>query len=194
MLQTQTNLLGVSAMAANSGAGAIDHITLNVVNALPVTCGVFIGQNLGAQKQDRVKKVLWYCLGLEVILGILVTACSYLIRRPILSIVLSDDPVAFELAMVKLDRMLPWIMFNGIGSLCEQFLRNLGYTKSSSSVTIITKMILRLIFAWFIYPLFGTFSVLMLHYGIGYFVNFLGQAAISVVAYYRYGKGKYKRL
>ena len=194
MLQTQTNLLGVAAMAGNSAASAIDHISLNLLSPLSVTCGVFIGQNLGAEKHDRAKKVFWYCFGMELALCIVVTALSYLVRRPILGIVLPDDPAAFELALVKLDRMLPWITFFGIGGLLEQFVRNLGYTKSSSAITIISKMVCRLIFVWFIYPFFGTFDVLMMHYAIGYFVNFLGQGAIAVVGYVRYQKGKYRKL
>ena len=194
MLQTQTNLLGVAAMAGNSAGSAIDHIGLSVLGALPVTCGVFVGQNLGAQKHDRVKKVFWYCLGMEVVLGVVITAISFLIRGPILRVIVTDDPEALRLAFVKLDRMLPWITCYGLAALFEQYVRTLGYAKSSSICTLIAYMGLRLVFVWCIYPNFGTFDVLMMHYSVAYISNSLGQGAIAAVAYLRHKKGKYKKL
>lgn len=194
MLQTQTNLLGVAAMAGNSAGSAIDHISLNLLAALPVTCGVFVGQNVGAQKHDRVKKTLWYCLAMEIALGIVVTALSFLVSRPILKIILPDDPVALELAVVKLNVMLPWITLCGIASLLGQYVRSLGYTASSSACVLICDVVFRMLFVSLVYPYFGTFEVLMFHYAVSYITNSLGHSVIAFVAYRRYLKGKYKRL
>lgn len=194
MLQTQTNLLGVAAMAGNSAAAAIDHISLNVVGALPVTCGVFVGQNLGAQKHDRVRKTLWHCLWMELVLCMVTTALSYLAREPVLRLVLPDDPAGLSNAMIKLDCMLPFIAFSGIGGLLQQYVRSLGYTSSSSSFSFLCYVGLRLLFVWLIYPQYGTFDVLMLHYGVAYTSNFLMHVILAAVAYYRHGKGKYKRM
>lgn len=194
MLQTETNLLGVAAMAGNSAGSAIDHISLSVLGALPVTCGVFVGQNLGAKQHERVNKVLWYCLGMEVALGLVVTALSYLVRGPVLRIILPDDPAALDLAMVKLDVMLPWITCCGVYSLFQQYTRSLGYTGITSVWTLICDVVLRFLFVWFVYPHFGTFEVLMLHYAVSYFSGCLTHAVIAFVVYRRYQKGKYKRL
>lgn len=194
MLQTEINLLGVAAMAGNSAGSAIDHVSLSVLGALPVTCGVFVGQNLGAQKHDRVNKVLWYCLVMEVALGVISTAVSFLVREPVLRIILPDDPAAFDLAVVKLDVMLPWITLCGLASLFAQYVRSLGYTASSSICTLVCDVAFRMLFVWFVYPIFGTFEVLMFHYAVSYITNSLGQAMMALVAYRRYQKGKYKRL
>jgi len=193
MLQAETNLLGVAAMAGNSAASAIDHVSLSILGALPVTCGVFVGQNLGAQKQDRVNKVLWYCLIMEVALGVVSTAVSFLVREPVLRIILPDDPAAFELAVVKLNVMLPWITCCGLYSLFQQYIRSLGYTFITSVWTIICDVVLRFLFVWFVYPRFGTFEVLMLHYAVAYISGCLTHAVIAFVVYRRYQKGKYKR-
>ena len=194
MLQTETNLLGVAAMAGNSAGSAIDHVSLSVLSALPVTCGVFVGQNLGAREHDRVNKVLWYCLGMEAALGVVSTAVSFLVREPILRIILPDDPAAFDMAIVKLDVMLPWITFCGLTMLFAQYVRSLGYTGSSSFCTFVCDVAFRMLFVWFVYPFFGTFEVLMLHYAVSYITGAIGQALIALVAYRRYQKGKYKRL
>lgn len=194
MLQTETNLLGVAAMAGNSAGSAIDHISLSILGALPVTCGVFVGQNVGAQKHDRVNKVFWYCLGLQVALGVISTAVSFLVREPVLKIILPDDPAAFDLAVVKLNVMLPWITSCGLASLFGQYVRSLGYTASSSVCTLVCDVAFRMLFVWLVYPIFGTFEVLMFHYAVSYITNSLGQGMIALIAYRRYQKGKYKRL
>lgn len=194
MLQTQTNLLGVAAMAGGSAASTLDHISLALIGALPVTCGVFVGQNLGAQKHDRVKKTLFWCLGLQLAFGIFSTVVSFLVREPVMRAVLPNDPEGMAHAMIKLNRILPVITFFGLGSLLEQYVRSLGYTSSSSAVSLFVYLGLRLMFVWFIYPKYGTYDVLMYHYAVAYVGIFLGQSILAVIAYYRHGKGKYKRL
>jgi Na+-driven multidrug efflux pump len=78
--------------------------------------------------------------------------------------------------------------------LLEQYVRSLGYTSSSSAVSLFVYLGLRLMFVWFIYPKYGTYDVLMYHYAVAYVGIFLGQSILAVIAYYRHGKGKYKRL
>ena len=86
VVQSNINAFGSAAMA---GCGA--YSKLEGFAFLPITCftqalSTFVGQNLGAQKHERVKKGVGFGIGCSVILAELIGVASYLFAPQLISI------------------------------------------------------------------------------------------------------------
>ncbi len=60
-IQSALNEYGAATVAGESAAAQLQEIILSINTAFHTAAQTFIGQNLGADKPDRVKKSFWYC-------------------------------------------------------------------------------------------------------------------------------------
>ncbi len=61
-IATAINSFGVDAVAGNSAAISVQSLIAAFYNSFGIAAMVFMGQNIGAQKPQRVRKSLTYCL------------------------------------------------------------------------------------------------------------------------------------
>ncbi len=69
IMQTAVNGLGTSAMAGNTAYAKLDAIFWMISNAFSVSIATFVGQNYGAGKYGRMRRSVWVCLGLDVLVS-----------------------------------------------------------------------------------------------------------------------------
>lgn len=62
VIQGAINSLGTTVIAASSAAFNIEIIAYNVMNSFSQACTTFVGQNFGANKIDRCKKLFSFVL------------------------------------------------------------------------------------------------------------------------------------
>lgn len=91
VVQTNINSFGSAAMA---GCGSYSRV--EGFGFLPITCftqalATFVGQNLGAQKYDRVKKGVYFGIGCSVILAELIGIASWVFAPQLIGIFSSED-------------------------------------------------------------------------------------------------------
>lgn len=92
-----TNIIsnfGTSPVAGFGIASKVEIFALSVVNALSAIIPVFIGQNFGAKKLDRVKKGLISSEKFAVFSGLVMYAFLILFARPISYIFTKDESVS----------------------------------------------------------------------------------------------------
>jgi putative MATE family efflux protein len=82
IIQAAINSLGVIVMAASSAALNIQIFAYNVLNSFSQACTTFVGQNFGAGKITRCKKIIGLCFGEGIVaLGGTVTIILLFGRR-----------------------------------------------------------------------------------------------------------------
>jgi putative MATE family efflux protein len=90
------NQFGVDANAAYSAAGRIDSFAAMPAMSFAVALSTFVGQNLGANRPDRVKAGLMATIMMTSIISVLISLATVLFGRPMMRL-FTDDPVVIAM-------------------------------------------------------------------------------------------------
>ncbi|MCX7695705.1 MAG: MATE family efflux transporter [Caloramator sp.] len=102
-LNSIINVFGVDAMAAFGAAGRIDSFMSMPIMSLSAAVSSFTGQNLGANKKDRVVKGFRGTLLIGVLLSIIIASLAIIFARPLICIFNSKkEVVAFGVDYLKI--------------------------------------------------------------------------------------------
>ena len=160
-IQSAINVHGVSAVAGNSASATLEGFVAAFNSAFATATTVFMGQNIGARKIDRVHLSTRYCLILSAIANGVVGVTLFLTGRFWLGFILPDDPAAVNYAMVRMMYVSAFYIVAGINGVLGHAIQAFGYPLYStvSSITFIFGC--RVAWMWWVYPQFNTFHVLM---------------------------------
>ena len=86
LIQSTINSFGSIAMAGSTAAGNIEGFVWTAMDAFTQATQSFVGQNYGAKKIDRVNKVIWQCMVLVTVVGLVLGVGAYLAAKPLLGI------------------------------------------------------------------------------------------------------------
>lgn len=188
------NSFGSSGIAGYHAGGILDSFTSSFVTSVASAGGVFISQNLGAKKSDRVKRSLFHSLWLAVLLGTVIGNFFLLTGRFWLRIFVADDPVATEYGMIRIGCILTCYGFFGASNTLDHFLQGFGYSFLNSLTNIAWVLGFRLFWMNLIYPMNPTFPMLMICFPLSWVLILLTNIVISSIVYVRFRKGKYRKL
>lgn len=91
VLQAATNSLGSSVVAAVTAGTKVTQLFFQAINTIGLTMATYCGQNLGAQKKDRIHTGIRQAFILGLSYSLLIGIVSYFIGDDISSLFLSDD-------------------------------------------------------------------------------------------------------
>lgn len=92
-LQSIVNSFGTDAVAAYTAASKVDSFASMPIMNFGAAISTFVGQNLGANKIERVKKGYKSTIIMSTAISVLVTIIVILFRRPLISLFNSDPNV-----------------------------------------------------------------------------------------------------
>lgn len=193
-IQTALNSYGVSAIAGNSASITLEGISNSFHGNIGSATGVFLGQNLGAEKHDRVKKTLFHGAWLAISAALLLGNGIHLTGRFWLGLILPGDPVAWDFAMIRMGYILAFQFVAAINNVLSHFLQNFGYAFLSSMNSIVCVLGFRVVWMTWIYPTAPSFSCLMCCFLVSWLLMLTFNLLMSAAVYLRYRKGKYRRL
>lgn len=193
-IQAAVNSFGVAAVAGGGAATSMDSFCSAFHGSIAITAGVFIGQNLGAQKHDRVKKSFISSICLNGVVGLAVGLFLCLSGRFWLRFFLPDDPAAVEYALIKMWNITAFSCFAAVNGVLNHSIRSFGYATLGSVASIVCVFGFRTVWMTLIYPLNPTYSWLMNCYPISWIMTTFVLGGIFAVLYRRYCQGQYKRL
>ncbi|MBE6583609.1 MAG: hypothetical protein E7649_01320 [Ruminococcaceae bacterium] len=160
-IQSAINSYGVSAMAGSGASATIEGITYSC-SQFGVTSSVFIGQNLGARKLDRVRKSFWSCMGLGVGMSLVFGAFFYFTGRFWLGLVVGSDEVAIEYGLIKMACLVLPVFVNTANGVFESSLQARGYAFLGSVNAIVFILLFRVVWMQLVYTVYPTWTCLML--------------------------------
>lgn len=128
-------------VSAKTIAFNIEGITYTVMNAFANASMTFIGQNYGARKFGRIKKIFIYALIQVAAAGLLVSYTEILLARPLCSLYIGVNDPARELiigAVLEIfNIMLATYFLCGIMEVISGILKGLGYSIISMVASLI---------------------------------------------------------
>lgn len=196
-LQSEINAYGQAAMAGSAAANSVDNICVSIANGFSAATLPFVGQNVGAEKPERVKKSIFWCALLSCSSSIVLAAVLYLARYPLFSLFLSGNE-AIEYAIAKMSYIIiPYFLvflYNVFVSSMNAF----GYSFVPTINTVITVLGFRFVWISFIYPVVNTpepyIGNLYISYALSWILCLIAQFTAFSIIYSRYKKGKLRKI
>ena len=181
LIQSSVNSFGSVVMSGNAAAQNIEGFVYTSMNSISQTALNFTGQNHGAGKYDRIKKIMLICLGLVAGTGIVLGAAAWIGARPLLSIYITDSEEAVKYGIIRISCIcLPYFLC-GIMDVATGLLRGIGYSVMPMIVTVAGVCVFRIVWIYTVFriPQFHTLESLYLSYAISWTLTF----AIEIICF-----------
>ena len=141
------------ATAGNGAASTIENIISATSGPIAATAATFIGQNIGANKPDRVKKTFWQCMLITVILGGAVGVITFFTGNFWLGLIVGfDNDIAITFGLVRMSCTTLFYFVACINNVFGSALQAYGYSSVSALNSIFSVFVFRIIWMQGIYP------------------------------------------
>ena len=172
LIQSSVNSFGSIAMAGNTAAANIEGFVYMAMNALHQTALSFTGQNVGAGNYKRVYKIMWICLGMVSVVGLVLGNLAYLFGDTLVGIYSSDSEV-IRYGVVRLLYICVPYFLCGLMDVMVGVLRGMGYAIMPMIVSLTGACGLRVLWVFTVFAANMTLPVLYLSYPVTWTVTFL---------------------
>ena len=178
LIQSSINSFGDQVMAANAIAAQLDGFIYNSMNAISLSALAFVSQNLGGNNYARIKKTIWYAIGVVICVGMLVGGFIILIA-PFVCSIMAEEAVVAEIAYVRIVVISSTYFLCGIMDVMSNSLRGLGRSSLAMALTLIGTCVLRIVYLNTIFKLYENLYALYAIYPVSYVLSIM----MFVIAY-----------
>ena len=157
LMASAVNTFPTTTVSANTIASNIDGIAYTTMNSFSQTALTFAGQNWGAAKPKRIRKIYLYGVLLVTGVGIAIGQIVLLFVEPLASLYINpaDENYALIIATVKeiAALLLSTYFICGIMDTLSGFMRGLGYSLSPMIISITSVCVLRVLWIYLVFPI-----------------------------------------
>ena len=137
IIQSAMNSFGEVLVSGNAAVSNIEGFCFVTVNGFHQAAVNYIGQNVGAQQFDRVKKIFRLCVIYASLAGLIVGGAVTIFRRPLLSIYITDSPEALQIGMTRVFfTSMPYFLY-GLLDAAAGSLRGMGASTISMLISVL---------------------------------------------------------
>ncbi len=180
-IQSLINSYGYEFMAGVGAAGKIDSFAFLPASALCTAITVFVGQNVGVGKKDRVKGGVRVGMLLTITINVVLCGAILLLAEPLLKLFISSAD-AIQAGKYYLYAIMPFYFLYGINSVYSGVIRGAGNSILPFIIAMVAMWIARVPAAYLLAYYAGE-QYMFYSYPIGWALGFI----ISIV-YYISGK------
>lgn len=178
LIQSSINSFGSTIIAGNSAASNIEGFVYVSMNAMYQAALTFVGQNVGANKYDRVPRVLACCAGCVTVIGLVMGGTAYF-AGPWLLQIYTENP---EVITAGLTRMLyvalPYFLC-GLMDVMVGMLRGMGASMVPMCVSVLGVCGVRIVWIYTVFRAVHTTPMLYISYPI----SWAATAAIHTICF-----------
>ena len=187
IVQSSVNSFGDTVVSGNAAAANIEGFVYVAMNAFSQTAVNYTGQNTGAGRFDRVRKIFFLCTVCVAVTGIVMGGGVYLGARPLLSIYITDSPEAITYGIIRMSFVALFYFLCGMMDVATGCLRGLGSSLAPMIISVLGVCGIRLgwIFTIFRDPRFHSLESLFISYPISWAITFVIEMMAFFVIYRR---------
>ncbi len=193
-IQSAVNSFGVAATAGYSAGSTIEAIPSAFNGAFASTTTVFMSQNIGAKKNQRVRQSLWRCLIINFAITTAAGVLTYLLRNVFFGILLGDDLLAVEFGGIRSRYLLLSYGIAAISGVCGHAIQAYGNTAYSAVMSLFGVFVFRTIWMNTVFRAFPTFDVLMLCFPVSWSITMVANIFGCIYYTRRFNRGKFIKL
>ncbi len=181
LIQSTINSFGSIAMAGSTAAGNIEGFVWTAMDAFTQATQSFVGQNYGAKKIDRVNKVIWQCMVLVTVVGLVLGVGAYLAAKPLLGIY-SSDPAVIEYGKARMLAIsVPYFTCGAMGIFVGG-MRGLGSSLVPMINTVFSVCVLRVVWIYTVFAMWPQWEVLSISYPVTWVIaSLIGGISYAVI-------------
>ncbi len=182
LIQSSVNTFGSAAVAGHTAGHTIDGYINVVAGGMGQTVVNFTGQNFGAHRFDRIKKIMYHGLmlscGLSLILGVLINIFS----QPVISI-FTTVPEEMAVAKIRLFYIGGMFFIAGIMDTFTSLLRGLCKPMLATVISIFGICVLRIVWLYTVFAHFNTLTSIYFSYPVTWSVTGIALAIEFAVVF-----------
>ena len=173
------NGFGSSLMAGVGVAQKIDRFIMMPCQALGLASTTFVSQNLGAEKEERIRKGLLVCLGLGFGSVIVMGGTISFGARWLVGLFNRDaQVVAYGSSMIRL--LAPFYLLTVVAHVTSGCLRGYGYSGQVMILSLLGMVLVRQIYLAVFLRLYPLPVIIFAGYPVGWFFDALNQVLFAL--------------
>lgn len=162
IIQSSINSFGSTVMAGSAASANVEGLFSVIYSSLGTAAVTFVGQAVGAKRTNDVKKIVFNSLGVIFACAVVLVPIAFILRKPLLSIYVSDGGAVLEEALVRFSVMLLPTVLCGVVDLGSGALRGLGRSAYATVVSLICVFVFRWLWMIIVFPMYPTPTVIYL--------------------------------
>ncbi len=177
-LLTPVGVMDTPVVNGNAAATNLEGFIYTAMNAVyqgAITC---TSQNVGAKKPERVKRILYSCMGIVITIGISLSVLVYLLKAPLLGLygIKNGEAgslayLAYSTAVTRFQYICLTYFLCGVMDVCSGVLRGLGRSITSMVISLIGACLLRLVWIWIVFPQYSTLESIFISYPLSWLLT-----------------------
>jgi putative MATE family efflux protein len=183
MIQSSVNTFGPEALAGNSACSNFEGFGYATLHSFYQTTITFIGQNMGAKKYDRIKKVYGLNIACVIGAGIAVAVIYALSAKYLFNIYNVTDPVGISFGLTRVKYVVIPYMLCGLSDITAGAIRAMGSPILPTLNTVGGVCGLRLLMIFTIFNTLRTPESLFITYPVSWSVTFITGFIIYLFVY-----------
>lgn len=176
IIQSAVNSLGTTVMAASSAAYNLEVFSYYIMNSFGQACTTFVGQNYGAGKGERCRRVLKLCLLQSLISTAAASGLILLLSRQLLGI-FNTDPEVIAVGQIRLVYIFFAYLFSFAQEGLSGYLRGFGVSFIPAACAVVGICGVRLTWIFTVFRQSPSFPTIMQVYPLS-----LGVTAVAILA------------
>ena len=185
VIQSAINSFGTAVIAGSSAAGSIEGFVYISMNSVSQTTVTFVGQNYGAGDEKRVKRVIFECLGIVFVVGLVMGNLAHGFAGQLLGIY-TDSADAIAAGTLRLFWVCCPYFLCGIMDTLTGGLRGLGNSTLPMIVSLLGACATRLIWIATYFQIHHTQDVLFFSYPGSWLLTLSVHAVCLTILYRRW--------
>ena len=177
MIQSSINAFGENAIAGSGAASQLESFVYTGMNAVSQAALSFTGQNIGAQRYDRISKIMRTCSLVVVAAGVVVGSLVTLLSEPLLHMFINEevDPAAIadvvHNGQIRLEIICLPYFIDGLMEVFASMLRGMGSAIAPTVITVVGICGVRILWLYTIFAADHVLSVLYVSYPVSWFLT-----------------------
>lgn len=176
IIQSAVNSLGTTVMAASSAAFNLEVFAYYIMNSFGQACTTFVGQNYGAGKGERCRRVLKLCL-LQSFLSTAAASCLILLLSRQLLGIFNTDSEVITVGQIRLAYIFFAYLFSFAQEGLSGYLRGFGVSFIPAACAVVGICGVRLTWIFTVFRQAPSFPTIMQVYPLS-----LGVTAAAILA------------
>ena len=170
LIQSSINSFGANAMAGSASASQLENFVYTAMNSISQAALSFTGQNIGAQRYDRIAKIMRTCAMVVTVTGLVLGALVTLCSEPLLHLFINEETEASAIAdvihngQIRLEIICLTYFLDGLMEVFSSMLRGMGSAIIPTLVTVVGICGVRMVWIYTIFAAEHMLNVLYLSY------------------------------
>lgn len=180
IVQSAVNSLGTTVMAASSAAFNLEIFSFYFMSSFGQACTTFVGQNYGAGKGDRCRRVLKLTLIQSLVSTAVACGVILLFSRPLLGI-FNPDPDVIAIGRLRMEYIFFAYLFGLVQETLSGYLRGFGVSFIPAACSVIGVCGVRLTWIFTVFKQAPSFVTVVQVYPISLGITALVLLAVTLL-------------